>query len=206
MIVVVEGPSAAGKTTWIRRHCVPDTVVAEPGLEDIAAAPDRDRSPEAAAEYWVQRHAARWARARRVEQMSGIAVCDGDPVRLHYVWSLWRTGHAGTVQWTADVDAHRTAFADGRLGIADLILVTIPDAVTLERRRRHDHTRRRRHFDVHRQLGAPLTAWYRAVEALDPARVIWRLPATGLEKTVGRRTPNSGTAILQDLLDGLPGL
>jgi hypothetical protein len=44
--------------------------------------------------------------------------------------------------------------------------------------RRADTTRRRRNFDLHVQLAAPLRDWYAAVSALDPHRVRWELPGT----------------------------
>lgn len=48
MIVVIEGPSAAGKTTWVRRHH-PDVAVWE--RRPSAAPPDRKTAPVEAAEF-----------------------------------------------------------------------------------------------------------------------------------------------------------
>ena len=102
--------------------------------------------------------------------------------------------------------ASRQLFAAQRLGIADLILVSIPDPAVLAARRRADTTRRRRHFDLHVQLAAPLHDWYRAVSALDPGRVRWELPATGIPGlgTLQPRKPRTGTAIFDALTDQLP--
>jgi hypothetical protein len=41
-----------------------------------------------------------------------------------------------------------------------------------------DTTRRRRNFDLHVQLAAPLRDWHAAVSPLDPNRVRWELPGT----------------------------
>jgi hypothetical protein len=84
------------------------------------------------------------------------AVCDTDPFKLHYTWCLWQTGHASARQWRAERDATRQLFADHRLGIADLILVTIPDPAVLAARRRADTTRARHNFELHAQLAGPL--------------------------------------------------
>jgi hypothetical protein len=173
MIVVVEGPSAAGKTTWVTAHRHGAALIGEarPG---IALSHRRD------AAHWAEVDAARWAAACQAERQAGIALCDTDPFKLHYVWCLWQTGNATAGQWHAEMNASRRLFGARRLGIADLILVSIPEPATLAARRRADTTRRRRNFDLHAQLAGPLRDWYRAVSALDPDRVRWGLPATGI--------------------------
>jgi len=90
VIIVVEGPSASGKTTWIQTHAL-DGVVAESALAD----PPEDAS--AAALFWAENGARRWEQAIATEQRAGISVCDTDPLKLHYGWSLWRIG-AGSRQ------------------------------------------------------------------------------------------------------------
>ncbi len=201
MIVVVEGPSASGKTTWITAHRPGSAVIGEarPG-----PAPSRD--PAAAAAHWAKVNAARWAAACQAEQQAGIALCDTDPFKLHYVWCLWQTGNATAGQWRAEMNASRQLFAAQRLGIADLILVSIPRPASLAARRRADTTRRRRNFDLHVRLADPLRHWYRAVSALDPDRVRWELPATGIAglSTLRPRNPRTGTAIFDALMDQLP--
>jgi hypothetical protein len=204
VIVVVEGPSAAGKTTWTQRHCDPAIVVAETTAAEVAAAPDHREHPTAAAEFWTRLGGARWEQALRIEQASGIAVCDSDPFKLHYAWSLWRTRHGRRSDWAAALDANRRAFAEGRLGVADLMLVSVPATDTLIRRRQGDTTRRRRNFDLNVQLAAPLTDWYRAIEELDPSRVIWHLPPAGLPGNLPPREPRTGTELFDTLLARLP--
>ena len=203
MIVVVEGPSAAGKTTWIAEHRDGAAVVGEapPG-----AAPDRGEDPAAAAAHWAEVSATRWAAACYAEQQAGIALCDTDPFKLHYVWCLWRTGNATVRQWRAEMNACRQLFAGRRLGIADLILVSIPEPAVLTARRQADLTRRRRHFDLHAQLAEPLRDWYSAVSALEPDRVRWQLPATGISglANLPPRIPRTGTVVFEGLMDHLP--
>lgn len=55
MIVVVEGPSGAGKTTWCIRHCGPHALLE--ALPDHAGIPTE---PEAEARFWVERNVTRW--------------------------------------------------------------------------------------------------------------------------------------------------
>ena len=64
--------------------------------------------------------------------------------------------------------------------------------------------RGRRNFDLHVQLAVALAEWYRAIEQLDPARVIWRLPPEGLPDKLPPREPRCGINVLDDLLARLP--
>jgi hypothetical protein len=95
MIVVVEGISAAGKTTWCRSNVeqflVPETFPA-----------DRNAQPEtglATAQYWTDWNAKRWADALAIEGVAGRAVCDTDPLKLHYSWCLFQIGICPKSQW-----------------------------------------------------------------------------------------------------------
>ena len=92
MIVAVEGPSAAGKTTWTAGHCDPAVIVAETSAAQAAAGPDQREYPREAADA---------------------------------------------------LEASRPFFDAGRLGLADLILVAIPDRDTLVRCRDGDGSRQR---------------------------------------------------------------
>jgi hypothetical protein len=105
---------------------------------------------------------------------------------------------AGKTTWIA-------AHARPRLGIADLILIEIPDPATLAARRRSDPARRRRNFDLHGQLAGPLRDWYRTVGQLDPARVRWELPTSGIPGiTPGPRDDRTGTDVFDTLISTLP--
>jgi hypothetical protein len=176
VIVAVTGPSAAGKTTWCHQHYPADTVP-----EYVLASEDLPGSdPGEQAVFWCEVNSRRWSQALNRERVSGLAVCDDDPLKLHYTWSLARMGTLSPHHWQAEVDVHRHAVAAGRIGFADLILVSEPSEAELRRRRDADTTRRRRNFELHVQLVQPLRQWYQAVERVGAARVFWELPPTGL--------------------------
>lgn len=172
MIVAVEGPSAAGKTTWCARHGG-DAIV--PEYVPTGREPD-DADPDAQADYWAEVNMGRWAAARSVECATGVAVCDSDPLKLHYSWCLARIGAGSVQRWESELHAARRAFEADRLGFADLVLVSIPDLETLRVRKAGDPTRSRRSFELHAQLREPLQEWYRAVERLEPGRVAATAP------------------------------
>ena len=204
MIVVVEGPSAAGKTSWIAQHCDPALVVEETTPGTASSAPDAQKEPFAAAEFWTVQNSSRWREALRLENTHGVAVCDSDPFKLHYTWCLWRTGHASLTYWRAALDSSRRSFIENKVGLADLCLVSIPDSETLIFQRRSDDIRRRHNFDLHLELVGPLAEWYQAVEETDPHRVIWHLPPEGLPSEIAPREPRSGDDLFDALLSYLP--
>jgi hypothetical protein len=200
MIVAVEGPSAAGKTTWCRRHGA-DVVAAH---SPTGNEPD-DSDPAVQAAYWVAANSHRWEEARDLEHRTGLAVCDGDPLKLHYSWSLARIGEAPWDRFVHDLVATRQAFAAENLGVADLVIVSIPPLPDLRRHRDSDPTRIRRSFDLHARLATPLRQWYQAVDAPDPGRVIWEFPADGMPQPIPTpRDGRSDPALLDRLLELLP--
>lgn len=170
MIVVVEGPSASGKTTYATaRGCamVP---------ENTGVAPPADASPPERAEFWAHQNSARWKSALEVEESVGRVVCDTDPLKLHYDYSLHGIGLLDRPIVLAGVVACRRAIKARTLGIADLVLCCIPEARTLAGRKHLDTTRSRRNFEINARLGAPLREWYQALDATDPGRVQWDFP------------------------------
>lgn len=200
MIVVVEGISAAGKTTWCARNALGCTVPEAPAPLD---APSRAQDPEAAARYWADHNAERWRAALALEAREGLAVCDTDPFKLHYAWSLWWIGEGDRDAFWREAELNRALFAFGDLGFADLILVAATTPAEARRQREADATRRRRNFDLHARLYDPLLRWYSAVERLDAARVRWSLPdspAAGLVEGMTPRPPRSSVTDFDALL------
>ena len=169
MIVVVEGPSAAGKTTWCQRHFPDQTVWEAPVTQD---APNRNADPRGAAEFWASANAKRWQAALAIERTHGLVVCDSDPLQLHYIWSLWQHNHASPDSWQHELEIHRKLFTQEELGLADLYLVSLPGYETLRLRKSDDPTRTRRSFELHASLSPRLRQWYTAVENLDRAVVV----------------------------------
>ncbi|MEV8505378.1 hypothetical protein AB0368_11180 [Actinoplanes sp. NPDC051475] len=199
MIVVVEGPTAAGKTSWCRRYV--GRHVAEyqmTGREPADAV--------ALARHWVRAGTQRWATALDLEREDGIAFCDTDPVKLHYAWGMAALGLAPRAQFDRELAVTREAFRSGRLGFADAVLVSLPDIATLQLRRDGDETRRRRNFAAHVQLREPLQQWYAALESLSPGRVVWDLPATGVPKLPEPRAERCAVELLDSLVAALPPL
>lgn len=202
MIAVVEGPSAAGKTSWVRRHHEQCAVWE---YQSTGAEPAYSDGAHGAARSWAAANAGRWIEAVELEARRGLAVCDTDPLKLHYVWTLWRIGEIAYENWRAEVEEVRRTFGKGRLGLADLILVELPGEAALRERKEGDATRGRRNFELHVRLVEPLREWYSAVDALDPGRVWWSLPDGPLSaNTVPPRQQRTGSDLLDALFEGLP--
>jgi hypothetical protein len=151
----------------------------------------------------------RWQQALAAAKSMGLAVCDTDPFKLHYTWSLWRLGAVEEAEWKLAAEANRAAFAQQRLGIADLILVDIPPADEIRRRRENDRRktgRQRSGFELHQKLAPFLRDWYDAIDRLEAGRVRWEFPQDGvLHPLPPTRDPRSGVQIFDALLAELPG-
>jgi thymidylate kinase len=201
-VIVVEGPSGAGKTTWCRVHGGPHALLES--IPDGSVVPTEE---EAAARFWVDRNAARWAEVREREKRDGLVVVDTDPFKLHYTWSLYQTGQTTRRAWEIERDIAREAFALGRYGVADLFFVSDVDEATLRARRSGDRTRTRRNFERHVRLRESTLSWYRAIDALDPGRVVFGLPESGIAPdllALAPRRERSGAALFDSLLALLP--
>lgn len=199
MIVAVEGPSAAGKSTWCARQSCPTV----PKYTPTGNEPDGS-DPLEQGDYWVRINSERWGQAVALEKDNDVVLCDSDPLKLHYSWCLARIGAAPWSRFEHELHGVRTAFATGRLGMADLALISIPPLEVLRQQKDGDPTRRRRTFDLHAQLAGPLREWYSALAEVDPDRVAWSFPATGVPTSVGARIRRSDTDVLDRLISNLP--
>lgn len=174
MIVVVDGISASGKTTWCAQQGSAQVVAENGRFKDE---PDRRHDPVAAAAFWAERNVERWQAALAIEQTASWAVCDSDPLKLHYVWCLWQIGEADARDWQLELAATRETIAQGRIGFADCYLVGHIDPALARQRAQADPTRRRRNFELHVRLQAALLSWYSALEQVLPGRVHIGFPA-----------------------------
>jgi hypothetical protein len=204
VIIVVEGPSGAGKTTWCRTHAGANALLEV--LPDHAAVPTE---PHAAARFWVERNVARWQEVLERETRDGLVVVDTDPFKLHFVWTLFHTGRVSQIEWTAQRDAARDAFGAGRYALADVFLVADIDEATLRARREADATRSRRNFERHVALRESLFRWYGAIDRLEPGRVVFGLPVDGITPDLlarGTHKKRSGFELFDRLMDELAAL
>jgi hypothetical protein len=203
VIVVVSGPSASGKTTWCREHHAGETI---PECVLTGRVPGDD-DPGAQAAFFRDVNCARWGAAFERERVSGLAVCDDDPMKLHYGWSLVRVGAADPQRWFRELALSREAVSLRRLGFADLALVSIPPTAELWRRRAADGSRRRRNFERHVRLAAPLREWYSTLDRVSPGRVWWGFPAGGVpEPPRPARTDRYDLELFDRFIEALPSV
>ena len=174
MILVVEGISASGKTTWCTQQGG-QHVIAEHGRLD--GVPERASDPVAAAVFWAERNVDRWQAALAMEASTSWAVCDSDPLKLHYLWCLCQIGEASASDWLTELDAPRDTLAQGRIGFADAYIVGAIDPQLARQRALADTTRRRSNFELHVRLQQALLSWYSAIEQVLPGSVKVGFPA-----------------------------
>lgn len=178
MIIVVEGVSAAGKTTWCRSHgqpfLIPETFPADRKAQPLTGMET--------ARYWTDWNAKRWADALQMEREKGLAICDTDPLKLHYSWCLYQIGSLPKGQWELQRDATRTALREKQLGYADAYFVKVIDYQTAKRQCEEDTSRVRDRFELHFRLQPFLIRWYELLEKALGGRVLYTLPDNGLSR------------------------
>lgn len=162
-----------------------------------------DEDMQVQAHYWVNVNTARWNSAVALEDETGLAVCDSDPMKLHYSWSLARIGADSVERFEFESVLVREALVEKRIGFVDAVLVDFPSLDTLIYRKENDPTRQRRSFELHSRLTEPLREWYEALAKADPGRVHgWDADLNAL----GPRGRRYDAALFDALLSHLPPL
>ncbi len=174
MIVVVEGISAAGKTTYSRqvaeRQCIPE-------FEPMAPQPSAEAPVVEHAEFWVAHNIRRFKAAIEAEQEHGFALCDTDPLKSHFDWCRARAGQIPMDMFDCARPLIRRAIEERRLGFADRYLVKHIEPERARAQKQGDKTRSRRRFEMHLSLQPHLIDWFEALSQVLPGQVKFDWPA-----------------------------
>ena len=65
--------------------------------------------PCSSPDYWLRVNSSRWAEALELERGNGVAVCDSDPLKLHYSWCLAAIGVAPWERFQLELQRCRAA-------------------------------------------------------------------------------------------------
>jgi hypothetical protein len=168
MIVTIEGPSAAGKTTWCRLHCPKGFVE---GAQENISAPDLYSDPEEVAQFWVNFNIGRWHAALGIESERGIAVCDGDPFGLCFSWAVWKAGAIPGRLFEIEQPLYRRAIEERRLGFADAVIWFDAPLEELRQRAKSDTTRRRKRHELYLRMIPRMKTWADARQQALPGTV-----------------------------------
>jgi hypothetical protein len=207
MIVVIEGISAAGKTTFAKQFGEGRWLGELPTRGSIPAA---DAPLQDHAQFWAEHNAWRFQLAREIEAKHGLAICDTDPMKFHYSWCMERAGFHWPDKFSYAVSAVREAISAQRLGFADLYFVKeiAPDQACAQKE--GDATRRRGNFEQHLALQPHLIDWFKALSGCLPGQVYFEWPSKDqLLKMADAKTPEENPRrfdfqILDELIEKLP--
>ncbi len=185
MIIAIEGPSAAGKTTWCREHCP------HPWVEEAPyhiAAPDLYADPADVACFWVHHNSGNWQRALELEREHGVAVCDGDPFHLYFAWSLWKSGALDKKLFAVERELYREACERQQMGFVDRVFWLEASEDELRRRAKGDTVRKRKRHEIYLALVPWMKRWFAARETLMPGSVRAISGDAKWEELAGRST------------------
>ncbi len=194
MIVVVEGISAAGKTTFASRY-------APAVVEELRACSPRTDDVAALGQYWSGLHSERWLHGLEIERIHDVVYFDTDPLKVHYAWCLWQVGENRRDEWIATVQATRDRIAQGQLGFADRVVFLEPSEEQVRQQKANDHTRRRSNFDGHLRLREPLRRWYELLEKMAPGRIVFNAHQRPLSIPTRLRTDRYDLQLFDKLID-----
>jgi len=138
--------------------------------------PATDASAEIHARYWTAQNAMRFQAAMAQESAGGVALCDTDPLKLHYDWCMGRAGFGLIDRFSVSKPMVRDAILQEKLGFADLYLVKQVEPETARKQKEEDSTRRRSNFERHLALQPHLIEWYSALSRVFPGRVRFGYP------------------------------
>lgn len=173
MIVVIEGISAAGKTTYAKRFGANFHV---PEFEAQEPLPDAGDPPQAHAHYWVEHNIRRFQAALHVEARHGFAICDTEPFKSHFDWCMARAGFQSMDVFTHAIPLVRKAIGQRRIGFGDRYYVKHLTPEAARAQKEGDATRTRRRFETHLALQPHLIDWFEALGKALPGRVDFAFP------------------------------
>ncbi|MEP1422891.1 MAG: hypothetical protein ABJK59_14075 [Erythrobacter sp.] len=148
--------------------------------------------------------------ALEIEREHGVAVCDTDPMKIHFSWCMERAGFHWPDKFAHAQGFVRDAIAKGRLGFADLYLVKRIEPSVARAQKEGDATRRRGNFEQHLALQPHLIAWFTVMSDVLPGKVRWEFPEReALLAELKSKTPEEAprrfdVSIFDALLKGLP--
>ena len=207
MIIVIEGISAAGKTTYARQFGADHHV---PEFPEQGTLPDDGDPAEVHASYWVEHNIRRFQAALEAEAKYGFAICDTEPFKSHFDWCMAKAGFKSMDVFKAAMPLARDAIAEHRIGFGDLYLVKriAPDVARAQKE--GDRTRTRRRFDMHLALQPYLMCWYEALAEVLPGRIEFAFPdKEALLNRIKNKAPEENprrfdVSVLDALLERLP--
>ena len=165
MIICVEGPSAVGKTTLVAALAVSMQGEVVPEVDTLDAPPRRE-----AAGWFVDQSSRRWQDARALAAGTQAVLLDGDPFKGLWYNAVFRGDGWPDPKLVAAL--YRERIENDRLAWPDLYLALDADETELTKRRAADPTRRRRRFESHLRLLAPLREYFGALAERLPGRVL----------------------------------
>jgi len=207
MIIVIEGISAAGKTTFARQF---GEGVWLPEMPVKSQRPDAGAPATEHAKFWADHNANRFKMALEIEAKHGFAICDTDPMKIHYSWCMERAGFKWPDAFATAAIEVRQRIESKQLGFADLYLVKRIEPEVARAQKDGDPARKRGNFEQHLALQPHLLTWFEALCSALPGRVSFAFPEKdSLLETIKSKAPEDDprrfdVSVFDALVEALP--
>lgn len=111
-----------------------------------------------------------------IEAKHGFSICDTDPFKSHFDWSMAKAGFTTMDVFNAAMPMARDAILRRKLGFCDLYLVKHIAPEIARAQKENDSSRTRSRFEMHLELQPYLRDWFETLSEVLPERVKFGFP------------------------------
>ena len=175
-IICFEGASAVGKTTTSSECAKILGAYVIPEVNQLFG-----RSADEPVEWYFERQIERWQMALDQSKNHRLVVLDGDPFQP--LWYNWAYDFVGWQNLDFMERFYRPAIEAHLIAFPPLYFIFRASEAELRKRRASDATRRRRAFETHLKMIAPMRRYFEAMRQFSPSRVLF-LDAETIESNI----------------------
>ncbi|RXZ77410.1 hypothetical protein EBB07_31080 [Paenibacillaceae bacterium] len=188
MKIVIEGPSAVGKSTLCRKLVGKYNAIV---IDEIIVEPIRGYTPYEEAVFYLDKEISRW---NTIVKTDKLTILDTDPQKS--IWFNWSLGFKNCLS-LQELDAYfRDKVRMQKIGFADLYVVLIASRKELMNRKNGDLFRERDNFDWISKANEYRERYYQYLYNVIPNHVVF-IESTDLDTTFANacKTIDSATPV-----------
>ena len=181
MKVVIEGPSAIGKTSLCNNLLRSFQSVV---LEETIIKPIENYSPYEEAIYYMNYEMDRWKKSESLSGSNELVIFDTDPFKS--LWFNWSLGFQNCLTLDELDGFLRTRIDTNKIGFPDLYIVLKASQKELLHRKQVDKLRHRENFDWISKVNPYRNRYFEFIHSIEPERVIFLNAEVGPKELFSR--------------------